>query len=66
MGTIIKGVCRWFKDTSQFNKNFKEHYNRDTDKEYFLEVDIQYPERMKTENIEKLVANLHNFKKIML
>ena len=49
-------------------------YNDDNDKEYFLNVDVQYPEhlhslhhdllfvskRMKIEKIEKFVANFHD------
>ena len=62
----------WIKDTSQFNKDFIRNYNEESDKGYFLAVDVQYleelhelynglpfsPERMKIENVEKLVANL--------
>ena len=67
----------WIKVTSKFNKDFKrflKNYNEECDEEYFLEVDVQYleklhefhndlpllQERMKTENVEKLVANLHD------
>ena len=64
----------WIKDTSQFNEDFIKNYNEESDEGYFLEVDVQYleklhelhndlpflPERMKIEKIEKLVANLHD------
>ena len=64
----------WMKDTSQFNKDFIKNYNEENDEGYFLEVDVQYleklhevhnylpflPERMKIEKVEKLVANLHD------
>ena len=64
----------WVKDTSQLNEDFIKSYNEENDEGYFLEVDVQYmeklhgfhndlpvlPERMKTEKIEKLVANLHD------
>ena len=64
----------WIKDTSQFNENFIKNYNEESDEEYFLEVDVQYLEklddlhddlpflleRMKIEKVEKLVANLHD------
>ena len=64
----------WIKDTSQFNEDFIKNYNQESDKGYFLEVDVQYteklhelhndlpflPERMKIEKVEKLVANLHD------
>ena len=29
----------------QFNKDFIEIYNEDNDEKYFLEVDVQYPEK---------------------
>ena len=59
------------KDTSKFNENFIKNYDEECDEGYFLGVNIQYPEklhelhndlpflpeRMKIENIEKLVAN---------
>ena len=63
----------WIKDT-QFNEDFIENYNEESDKGYFLEVDVEYleklhdlhknlpflSEKMKIEKIEKLVANLHD------
>ena len=53
----------WIKDTSQFRQDFTKNYNEEGDKGYFLEVDVQYlqklselhndlqslPERMKIE-----------------
>ena len=64
----------WIKDTSKFNEDFIKNYNEESDEGYFLEVDIQYleklhelqndllflPERMKIEKIEKLLAKLHD------
>ena len=55
----------------RFHKDFIQNYNKESDEEYFLEVDLQYlekfnelhndlsflPERMKTEKVEKLVVN---------
>ena len=34
------------KDTSQFNEDFLKNYNEKTDEGYFLEVDIQYLEKL--------------------
>ena len=34
------------KNPCQFDKDFTENYNEDTDEEYFLEVDAQYPEEL--------------------
>ena len=62
------------KDTSQFNEDFIKNYTEERDKGYFLEIDVQYteklhelqndlpllPERMKIEKLKKLVANLHD------
>ena len=64
----------WIENTSQFNENFIKNYNEESDEGYFLEVDVQYPEklhethndlpflleRMKIEKVEKLVTNLHD------
>ena len=36
----------WIKDTSQFNKDFMKNYNKESDTEYFLEVDVQYLEKL--------------------
>ena len=36
----------WIEDTSQFNEDFIRNYNEESDKKYFLEVDIQYPENL--------------------
>ena len=64
----------WIKDTSQFNEYFIRNYNEESDKGYFLEVDVQYLEKlhelhndllfllekMKIEKIKRLLANLHD------
>ena len=56
----------WIKDTSQFNEDFINDYNEESDEGYFLEVenlhnlhnDLPFlPERMKIEKVENLVAN---------
>ena len=64
----------WIKDTSQFNEDFIQKYNEESDEGYFLEVDVQHsknlhkllndlpflPERIKIEKVGKLVTNLHD------
>ena len=63
----------WIEDTSSFNEDFMKSYNEESDEGYFIKIDIQYPEkllelhdlpflpeRMKLENVEKLVTNLHD------
>ena len=32
----------WIKGFSQFNENFTKNCDKESDKEYFLEVDVQY------------------------
>ena len=34
------------KDTFQFNEDFIKNYNEESDKEHFLEVDVQYPKTL--------------------
>ena len=62
------------QNTSKFNKDFIKNCNKESDKRYFLEIDVQYteklhelyhdllcsPERIKIEKIKKLLANLHD------
>ena len=35
----------WIEDNSQFNEHFIKNYDEKSDEGYFLEVDIQYPEK---------------------
>ena len=77
LGNVAKASVNNFetiKDTFQFNEGFIKNYNQKSDEGYFLEIDIQYleklhelqndllflPERIKIEKVEKLVANLHD------
>ena len=71
---LPENYFEWIEDTSQFNEDFIENYNEESDEGYFLQVDVQYSakphdlhndllflsERMKIEQVEKLAANLHN------
>ena len=36
----------WIEDTFHFNKDFTKNYNEEYDEVYFLEVDVQYPEKL--------------------
>ena len=74
LGNIPVNNFEWIKDTSQFNEDFIKNYNEERNKGYFLEVYVQYleklhefhndlpflRERLKIEKVEKLVANLHD------
>ena len=56
----------WIEDTSRFHEDFIKNYNEKSDKECFLEVDVQYigklhelhndlpflPERIKIEKVD--------------
>ena len=35
----------WIEDTFQFNEAFIKNYNEESDKGYFLQVDVQYLEK---------------------
>ena len=62
----------WIKDTSQFSEDLIKNYNKKSDEGYFLEIDVQYLEklyklhddlpflleRMKIEKVKKIVAHL--------
>ena len=64
----------WIEHTSHFNEDFIKSYNKESDEGYFLEIDVQYPEklqelyndlpvlpeRMKIEKVENIVTNLHD------
>ena len=64
---------KWVEDISKFGESFIKSYNKESDKGYFLEVDIQYPEnlhnlyndlpfiteRKKIEELKKLIVTLH-------
>ena len=69
---LLVNNFEWIKDTSQFNEDFIKNYNEESNEGYFLEVEVQYleklpelhndltflSERMKIEKVEKFVANL--------
>ena len=66
----------WIEELSQFKEHFIKNYDEDSNKGYFLEVDVEYPknlhnlhsdlpflpERLKIEKCIKLVCNVHNKK----
>ena len=37
---------QWIEETSQFNEDFIKNYNEESDEGYFLEFDVQYPEKL--------------------
>ena len=54
--------CEWIEDTSQFNEDFIKNYNEERNEGYFLEVDIQYLEKLYElhKKLESLVTNIYN------
>ena len=62
------------KNVPKFDEGFTKTYEVDSNKEYILEVDVEYPKdlhnlhsdlsflskRMETENCYKLVCNIYN------
>ena len=45
---------KWVANTSQFNKDFIENYNKGSNEGYFLEVDLpSLTKKMKIEKVEK-------------
>ena len=64
----------WIEETSHFNEDFIKNYNEESDEGYFLEVDVQYPEKLhelhndlpflperkKIKKVEKFVTNLYD------
>ena len=36
----------WIRDTSQFNEELLKNYNETSDEGYFLQNDVQYPQKM--------------------
>ena len=63
----------WVENISQFDESFTKSYKEESEEGYFLEVDLQYPEklhklhndlpflaeRMEIEKVGKLVTNLN-------
>ena len=63
---------KWVKDLSKLNESFTKNYDKNSDKEHFLEVDLKYPkklfngvahflrERKKIEKCNKLVCTVQD------
>ena len=43
---ILVTVFEWIEDTFQFNEYLIKSYSEESDEGYFLEVDVQYLERL--------------------
>ena len=70
----------WLEDLSKIDEDYIKNYDKDSDKEYILEVDVEYPknlydlhsdlpflpERMNIDKCNKLVCNLCDKKTILV
>ena len=68
---------KWVEKLSKFNEKFIKSYNENSDRGYFLEVDVEYPknlfnshkdllflpERKKIKKVEKLVCSIEDKEK---
>ena len=71
---------KWVKSLSKFNEDFIENYDENSDKGYFLEVDVEYPKtlfsshkdlpslskRKKVEKVEKLICCAEDKEKFVI
>ena len=71
---------KWVEDLSQFKEDFLHNYNENSNKGYFLEVDVEYPknlfnlhkdllfspERKKIEKCNKLICNIEDKEKYVV
>ena len=71
---------KWVKKLSKFNKDFIKNYDGNSKKEYFLEVDIDYPKKLfdlhkdspflpeskKVNKLEKLICSVEDKEKYVM
>ena len=71
---------KWVRDLSKFNESFIKNYNENSDRGYFLEVDVEYPknlfnshkdftflpERKKLGKLEKIVCSIEDKEKYVV
>ena len=69
----------WVKNLSKFNEDFIKSYDENSDKGYFLEVDVEFPkilfnshkdfqllpERKKIKKVEKLICSIEDKKNML-
>ena len=70
---------KWVEDLSQFNEDFIKNYDENSNKGYFVEVDVDYPknlfnshkdlpylaEKKKIGKFEKLICNIQDKKNML-
>ena len=69
---------KWVEDFSEFNEDFIKNYSEKSNEEYFIKVDVQFPENLhelhndlpflpkinKTDKVKNFVADLRDTKRI--
>ena len=77
---LLVNDFKWVKSLSQFNEDFIQNYDENSDKGCMLEVDVEYPEnlfnlhkdlpflaeRKKTKKCKKLVCSIHDIENYVL
>ena len=77
---LLVNDFKWVKSLSQFNEDFIQNYDENSDKGCMLEVDVKYPEnlfnlhkdlpflaeRKKTKKCKKLVCSIHDIENYVL
>ena len=43
---LAVNTFEWKEVTTQFNEDFTKNFEEESDEGYFLEVDVQYPEKL--------------------
>ena len=70
---------KWINELSKLDENFMKNYDKNSNKRYFLEVDVEYPkklfnlhkdfsylpERKKIEKSKKLICNIRDEKNML-
>ena len=56
---------KWAEDLSEFNESFIKNYDGNSDREYFLEVDVEYPKNVfNSHKVLPFLAGRKKFKKV--
>ena len=63
--TLPVNNFEWMKGTSNFNEDFIKNYNEEGGKGYFLEVDVQYTEKVhELHNDLPFLSEIMNIEKV--
>ena len=76
---LVNGF-KWVKNLSKFNEIFIRNYDENSDKRYFLEIDVDYPKKLfnlhkdlpfspeikRVNKVEKLICNIEDKEKYVM